>query len=68
MAKMVKAWDKRTGEQLPNTVPQTWLDRGMFPYLAASQGAATAALRRENDSPVQETAKSRKASDTTKEG
>lgn len=44
MAKMVPAWDKRTGRKLPNEVPKSWLDKGIFPNLAGSpQGAASAA-------------------------
>lgn len=43
MAKMVKAWNKRTGEALPNRVPQSWIDGGVFPNLVASQAAATRA-------------------------
>lgn len=44
MAKMVPAWDKRTGQQVPNKVPKKWLDNNTFRNLTASpQGAASAA-------------------------
>lgn len=43
MAKMVQAWNKRTGEALPNPVPKEWLDKGLFPNLAASASAASRA-------------------------
>lgn len=31
MAKRVPAWDTRTGEKLPDNVPQEWFD--LFPHL-----------------------------------
>lgn len=40
MAKMVTAYDTRTGEALPNPVPQSWLDQGMFPHLSARKPPA----------------------------
>lgn len=44
MAKMVKAWNARTGEPLPHQVPQSWLDKGLFAgTLSGSQSAATRA-------------------------
>ena len=43
MAKMVPAWDKRTGRQLPNPVPKKWLDNKTFPNLVGTQQAAAAA-------------------------
>lgn len=45
MAKMVPAWDKTTGQQLPNTVPKSWLDNDVFPNLVGTQQAAAAAQR-----------------------
>jgi len=56
MAKMVKAWNKRTGEPLPNPVPQSWLDKGLFPNLAASASAASRAASAEGEGEKQETA------------
>lgn len=43
MAKMVTAYDTRTGEALPNPVPQSWLDQGIFPHLSATTPASVAA-------------------------
>ena len=42
MAKMVTAYDTRTGEALPNPVPQSWLDKGIFRHLSATPPAAAA--------------------------
>ena len=42
MAKMVTAYDTRTGEALPNPVPQSWLDRGIFAHLSATPPAPAA--------------------------
>lgn len=54
MAEMVKAWNKRTGEELPNRVPKAWLDKGLFPNLAASASAASRAQSQEEQQEVQE--------------
>ncbi|MGC0144940.1 hypothetical protein [Pseudactinotalea sp. Z1732] len=45
MAKMVPAWDKRTGQPLPNKVPKKWLDNNVFPNLTGTQQGATNATR-----------------------
>jgi hypothetical protein len=42
MAKMVTAYDTRTGEALPNPVPQSWLDKRIFPHLSPNRPAKPA--------------------------
>jgi len=51
MAKMVPAWDKRTGKAVPDPVnggqlrvPEKWFRNGTFPRLAKSQQEAAAAV------------------------
>lgn len=46
MGKMVYAYDTRTGEKLKNPVPQSWLDKGIFPHLS------TTPRQRSNQTPA----------------
>lgn len=43
----VPAWDTRTGQKLPNDVPQSWLDQNIFPYLTGTAPVAKGTAKKE---------------------